>query len=144
MEFMMRKMMPMMSGTMEKMSFSEKDEMMDKMMPHMMSNLTFEEKLKLMEKMMPLMMADFTFEQKMQMMMKMMPMMMKDIDMGQMDGMMDTMMPTMMNMMQEKGIDMFQMMKMMCPKCLSVATSNASEDDKKELKSQMSKVFSTI
>ena len=144
MKFMMKRMMPMMGGTMEKMSFVEKDDMMDRMMPHMMASLTFEEKLKLMEKMMPPMMDDFTFEQKMQMMMKMMPMMMKDIDMGQMDGMMDTMMPTMMNMMQEKGIDMFQMMKMMCPKCLSVATSNASEDDKKVLKSQMSEVFSTI
>jgi hypothetical protein len=141
---MMQKMMPKMSGTMKKMSFVEKDEMMDKMMPHMMANLTFEEKLKLMEKMMPLMMDDFTFEQKMQMMMKMMPMMMKDIDMGKMDGMMDIMMPTMMNMMQEKGIDMFQMMKMMCPKCVSVATSNASEGDKKELKSKMLEVFSTI
>jgi hypothetical protein len=137
-------MMPKMSGTMEKMSFTEKEEMMDKMMPHMMVNLTIEEKLKLMEKMMPLMMDDFTFEQKMQMMMKIMPMMMKDIDMGQMDGMMDMMMPTMMNMMQDKGIYMFQMMKMMCPKCLSVATSNASEDDKKELKSQMSEVLSSV
>jgi hypothetical protein len=35
-------------------------------------------------------------------------------------------------------------MKMMCPKCLSVATSNASEDDKNELKTQMSKAFSNI
>ena len=144
MKFMMRKMMPLMSGTMEKMSFTEKDEMMDKMMPHMMANLTFEEKLKLMEKMMPLMMDDFTFEQKMQMMMKMMPMMMKDIDMGQMDGMMDTMMPTMMNMMQEKGIDMFKMMQMMCPKCFSVATAQATSEDKEKLKNQMSEVLTKL
>ena len=124
MKFMMQKMMPMMSGTIEKMDFVEKEKMMDTMMPHMMANMSFEEK--------------------MQMMSKMMPLMMEDIDMNQMDKMMDTMMPTMMNMMQQKGIDMFQMMKMMCPKCVSVAISNASEDDKSELKSQMSKVFSNI
>ena len=46
---MMKAMMPMMSGTMERMSFSEKDGMMDEMMPHMMANLTFEENLILME-----------------------------------------------------------------------------------------------
>ena len=124
MKFMMQKMMPMMSGTMEKMDFIEKEKMMDTMMPHMMANMSFEEK--------------------MQMMSKMMPLMMEDIDMDQMDKMMDTMMPTMMNMMQQKGIEMFQMMKMMCPKCLSVATSNASEDDKNILKSHMSEVFENI
>ena len=48
------------------------------------------------------------------------------------------------SMMQEKGIEMFQMMKMMCPKCLSVATSKVSEDDKTLLKSQMSEVFANI
>ena len=124
MKFMMQKMMPMMSGTIEKMDFVEKEKMMDTMMPHMMANMSFEEK--------------------MQMMRKMMPLMMQDVDMNQMDKMMDTMMPTMMNMMQQKGIDMFQMMEMMCPKCVSVATSNASEDDKNKLKLQMSKVFSNI
>ena len=124
MKFMMQKMMPMMSGTIEKMDFAEKEKMMNQMMPHMMVNLTFEEK--------------------MQMMRKMMPLMMQDIDMNQMDNMMDTMMPTMMNMMQQKGIDMFQMMKMMCPKCLSVATSHASEDDKNKLKAQMSKIFANM
>ena len=124
MKFMMQKMMPMMSGTMEKMDFVEKENMMDTMMPHMMANMSFEEK--------------------MQMMSKMMPLMMEDIDMDQMDKMMDTMMPTMMNMMQQKGIEMFQMMKMMCPKCLSVATSNVSEEDKKILQSHMSEVFDNI
>ena len=124
MKFMMQKMMPMMSGTMGKMDFAEKERMMDTMMPHMMVNMSFEEK--------------------MQMMSKMMPLMMEDIDMNQMDKMMDTMMPTMMNMMQKKGIEMFQMMKMMCPKCLSVATSKASEDDKIILKSQISEVFANI
>jgi hypothetical protein len=58
--------------------------------------------------------------------------------------MMDTMMPTMMNTMQQKGIDIFQMMKMMCPKCVSVATAKASEKDKNELKSTMLNVFSNI
>ena len=124
MKFMMQKMMPMMSGTIEKMDFVEKEKMMDTMMPHMMANMSFEEK--------------------MQMMSKMMPLMMEEVDMDQMDKMMDTMMPTMMNMMQQKGIEMFQMMKMMCPKCLSVATSNASEEDKKILQSQMSEVFDNI
>ncbi len=124
MKFMMGIMMPMMSGTIEKMEFSEKEKMMGQMMPHMIVNLAFEEKMKLMRKMMPLMM--------------------QDIDMNQMDGMMDTMMPTMMNMMEQKGFDMFQMMKMMCPKCLSVATSNASREDKDKLKSQISEVFAEI
>ena len=124
MKFMMQKMMPMMSGSIEKMDFTEKENMMDTMMPHMMANMSFEEK--------------------MQMMSKMMPMMMEDIDMDQMDKMMDTMMPAMMDSMQQKGIEMFQMMKMMCPKCLSVATSNASENEKKILKSQMSEVFDNI
>jgi hypothetical protein len=94
--------------------------------------------------MMPLMMDDFTFEQKMQMMMKMMPMMMKDIDMSQMDSRMDSMMPTMMNIMQEKSIDIFQMMKTMCPKCVSVATSQATSEDKLKLKEQMSEVFAKL
>jgi hypothetical protein len=84
MKFMMQKMMPMMSGTIEKMDLVEKEKMMDTMMPHMM------------------------------------------------------------NMMQKKGIEMLQMMKMMCPKCLSVATSKASEGDKLVLKSQMSEVFDNI
>jgi hypothetical protein len=124
MKFMMQRMMPMMGGTIEKMDFGEKETMMQQMMPHMMANMSFEEK--------------------MQMMGRMMPSMMQDVDMSQMDKMMDTMMPTMMNMMQEKGIDMFQMMKMMCPKCFSVATSRASEDDRGELKSQMSEVLASI
>jgi hypothetical protein len=122
MKFMMQRMMPMMSGTIEKMDFAEKEDMMDTMMPHMMANMSFEEK--------------------MQMMRKMMPLMMQDIDMDQMDDMMDTMMPMMMDMMQQKGMDMIQMMKMMCPKCLSVATADASEEDKNELKSQMLRAFS--
>jgi hypothetical protein len=94
------------------------------MMPHMMANMSFEEKMKLMSKMMPIMM--------------------QDININQMDKMMDTMMPTMMNVMQEKGIDMVQMMKMMCPKCVSVATSNVSQDDKNNLKLQMSELFANI
>jgi hypothetical protein len=83
-KFMMKKMMPMMSGTIEKMEFTEKEKMMD------------------------------------------------------------TMMPTMMNQMQEKGINMFEMMRMMCPKCVSVATSQASEADKQKLKTDMIEVFSKI
>ena len=74
----------------------------------------------------------------------MMPTMMKDMDMSQMDNMMDTLMPTMMNQMQEKGINMFEMMRMMCPKCVSVATSQASDEDKEKLKSDMTEVFSNI
>jgi hypothetical protein len=35
-------------------------------------------------------------------------------------------------------------MKMMCPKCVSVATSNASEEEKSDLKSHMLEVFSNI
>ena len=124
MKFMMRTMMPMMSGTIEKMEFGEKEKMMDQMMPRMMASLSFEEKMELMRKMMPVMM--------------------QDIDRDQMDGMMDTMMPTMMNMMQQKGIDMFEMMKMMCPRCLSVATSDASEEEKIKLKSEMTEIFSNI
>jgi hypothetical protein len=45
MKFMMDRMMPMMSGTIEKMGFGEKEKMMDQMMPHMMANMTFEEKM---------------------------------------------------------------------------------------------------
>lgn len=123
-KFMMRRMMPMMSGTIEKMEFSEKEKMMDTMMPHMMTNLSMEDKMAMMQKMMPLMM--------------------KDMDVSQMEKMMDTMMPTMMNQMQEKGINIFDMMRMMCPKCVSVATSQASEEDKEKLKSDMTEVFSTI
>ena len=81
------------------------------------------------------------------MMQKMMPMMSGTIgkmDFVEKEKMMDTMMPTMMNMMHKKGIEMLQMMKMMCPKCLSVATSKASEDDKVVFKSQMSEVFANI
>jgi hypothetical protein len=75
---------------------------------------------------------------------KMMPMMMKDIDMDQMDSMMDTMIPTMMNMMREKGIDIFQMMEKMCPKCVSVATSRTTTEDKENLKKQMAEVFEKL
>jgi hypothetical protein len=64
-------------------------------------------------------------------------MMMQDMDLGRMDEMMNTMMPMMMDMMEQKGIDMFEMMKKMCPKCLSVATSRASGEEKARLKSQM-------
>jgi hypothetical protein len=124
MKLMMQKMMPMMSGTIEKFDYAEKEKMMNQMMPHMLSNMSIEEKMKMMSKMMPLMM--------------------QDIDMEDMEKMMDTMMPSMMDMMQQKGIDIFQMMKMMCPKCVSVATSNASEEDKSKLKSQMAEVFATI
>ena len=123
-KFMMQKMMPLMSGTIEKFDYAEKEKMMDQMMPHMLSNMTIEEKMKMMSKMMPLMM--------------------QEIDMNDMNKMMDTMMPAMMEMMQQKGIDMFQMMKMMCPKCVSVATSNASEKDKSRLESQMVEVFANI
>jgi hypothetical protein len=124
MKVMMRRMMPMMSGTIEKMKYPEKEEMMDKMMPHMMANLSFEEK--------------------MQMMQKMMPRMMQDIEPDQMGQMMDTMMPMMMNVMKEKGITGLDMMRRMCPKCISVATEKASEEDKGKLKSEMSEVFSKL
>ena len=39
---------------------------------------------------------------------------------------------------------MFEMMKMMCPKCLSVATLNASIEDKNKLKAQISEAFNEI
>jgi hypothetical protein len=97
---------------------------MNKMMPHMMSNLTMDEKKNMMQ--------------------TMMPMMMKDMDKSQMENMMDTMMPTMMNQMLEKGINMLEMMRIMCPKCVTVATSQASDEDKKTLKSEMTEVFSKI
>jgi hypothetical protein len=80
----------------------------------------------------------------MTMMQTMMPMMMKDMDISQMENMMDTMMPTMMNQMLEKGINMVDMMRMMCPKCVSIATSQASDEDKKKMKSDMTGVFSRI
>jgi hypothetical protein len=67
----------------------------------------------------------------------MMPMMMQDMDLGRMDEMMNTMMHRTMDMMEQKGIDMFEMMKKMCPKCLSGATSRASGEEKARLKSQM-------
>jgi hypothetical protein len=124
MKFMMKKMMPMMSGTIEKMEYEEKEEMMDQMMPHMLANMTFEEKMKMMSKMMPFMM--------------------EDIDPSQMSKMMDTMMPMMMGVMEKKGIKMMDMMQMMCPKCISVATSNASGNEKKKLKEQMTRSFSSI
>ena len=58
--------------------------------------------------------------------------------------MMQKMMPTMMNMMQDKGIDMFAMMGMMCPKCVSVASAEASSEEKAKLKEQMSSVFAEL
>ena len=123
-KFMMQKMMPMMSRTIEKFEFTEKEKMMDQMMPHMMANMSFEEKMKLMS--------------------RMMPRMMEDIDANQMDKMMDTMMPMMMNAMEQKGIDKFEMMKKMCPKCVSFVTSNTSQEDKNRLKLQMSEVFTRL
>jgi hypothetical protein len=39
---------------------------------------------------------------------------------------------------------MLQMMKMMCPKCLTVATSKVSADDKNAFKAQMSEIFANI
>ena len=73
-----------------------------------------------------------------------MAMMMSDIEMEQMYGMMDTMMPTMMNMMEQKGIDVLQMMEMMCPKCYSVATAKASDEAKDKLKQNMTNVFAEL
>ena len=66
------------------------------------------------------------------------------IDSAQMDKMMDTMMPMMMNMMQEKGIAPLEMMKKMCPKCISVASAWISEEEKTQLKSHMSEVFASL
>lgn len=43
-----------------------------------------------------------------------------------------------------KKFMMQKMMPMMCPKCLSVATSQASDEDKEKLKSDMNEVFSKI
>ena len=104
----------------------------------------YEEKEGMMEEMMPRMMANLTFEEKMQLMGKMMPTMMADMDMSQMDGMMDTMMPTMMSAMQDKGMDMFAMMGMMCPKCISVASAQTSSEDKAKLKEQMSSALAAL
>jgi hypothetical protein len=114
----------MMSGSIEKMEFSDKEQMMEQMMPHMMANMTFEDKMNMMRKMMPLMMAD--------------------VKPDEMERMMDTMMPIMMNVMQDKGVKPLQMMRLMCPKCISFATSDASAKDKKELKSEMSKLFTVL
>jgi hypothetical protein len=121
---MMKKMMPLMSGTIEKMEFSEKEHMMGTMMPHMMANMSTEEKL--------------------QMMQKMMPIMMKDMDMTEMQKMMDTMMPLMMDQMQKKGINMIDMMGIMCPKCVAIATSQASNDEKQKLKAELTELVSNI
>ena len=115
----MKRMMPMMNGTIENMSFQEKEEMMVRMMPRMMSNLSFEEKMRLMSKMMPMMMAD--------------------VEQGEMEEMMDTMMPMMMDTMKEKGVEVVEMMQLMCPKCLSVVSSGASEEEKTKLKEEMQK-----
>jgi hypothetical protein len=54
------------------------------------------------------------------------------------------MMPMMMNVMEQKGIDMFQMMEMMCPKCISVATAKASDEAKDKLKQKMTNVFAEL
>ena len=143
-QFMMNKMMPMMSGTIEKMEFSDKEKMMDSMMPHMMSNMSMDEKLKMMQKMMPVMMKEMTMEDKMTMMQTMMPMMMKDLDLSEMEKMMNTMMPTMMNQVQKNGIQVFDMMRLMCPKCVSIASSDASEADKRQLEKDMKEIFSNI
>jgi hypothetical protein len=114
------------------------------MMPHMMANLKFEDKLQIMGNMMPKMMNDFTFEQRIQMMKKMMPMMMKDIDSNQMKEMMNHMMPMMMNIMEEKEIEVLHMMELMCPKCISIASTKISAVDKQKLKKQMSEIFEKI
>jgi hypothetical protein len=121
---MMNRMMPMMSGAIEKMEFTEKEKMMVQMMPKMMGSMSLEEK--------------------MQMMRKMMPMMMADIDVKEMEKMMDTMMPTMMKVMEEKGIKPSEMMKLMCPKCVNIATQNISDTEKKKLKTEMSKLYDGI
>jgi hypothetical protein len=123
-KFMMKKMMPMMSGTIESMEFTEKEEMMGSMMPHMMANMSTEEKMKMMQKMMPMMMAD--------------------MDISQMDTMMETMMPLMMEQMKAKGISAVDMMQKMCPRCISLASSNASEEEKEILKTDVQKVFTKI
>ena len=123
-KFMMQKMMPMMSGTIERMEYDEKEKMMETMMPHMIANMQMEEKMRMMQ--------------------KMMPMMMKDMDMSQMEKMMDTMMPMMMNQMQEKGIHMFDMMRLMCPKCVNIASSQAADKDKEQLKKDMFEIFSKV
>jgi hypothetical protein len=49
-----------------------------------------------------------------------------------------------MDQMQEKGINIFEMMQKMCPKCVSVATSQASNEEKEKLKTDMQEVFSKI
>jgi hypothetical protein len=124
MKFMMTKMMPMMSGSIEKMKFEDKEKMMDQMMPHMMANLSLDDKTRMMRKMMPMMMAD--------------------MDREQMARMMDTMMPLMMNEMEKKGIAPFEMMKTMCPKCVSIATYNVSKEKKEEIRNEMTTLFERI
>jgi hypothetical protein len=103
MKSMMKTMMPMMSGTIKNMEYSEKEQMMDMMMPHMMANMTPDEKLQMMQKMMPSMLEDMTMETKMTMMQSMMPLMMQDMDMAKM---MPNMMATMLPKMQEMRAEM--------------------------------------
>jgi hypothetical protein len=76
------------------------------------------------------------------MMQKMMPMMsgtIRNMEFVEKEKMMDTMMPHMM-----ANMSFEEKMQMMCPKCLSVATSEVSESDKDALKAQMSEVFANI
>ncbi len=117
--------------------------MMKRMMP-MMGNLTMEEKMQIMKKMMPEMMKDMSMKDRMEMMRTMMPEMMKNVKKEEMGEMMDAMMPVMMERMEEKGIRMTEMMQMMCPKCISVATAKATGEEKEELKSKMQGYFSRI
>lgn len=122
--FILRKLTPLMKGTLKNATLEEKTETIAQLLPAVMTNLTFDQKMHLMREIMSLMM--------------------KNNSMNQMDEMMDTMMPMMMALMEEKGIDMFRMMEMMCPKCLSAVTSKATEEEKRKLKAQMTRVFSEL
>jgi len=120
-KFMMRKMMPMMHGTIENLEFSEKEEMMKTMMPSMMANMNMQEKMTIMQRMMPQMMQDMTPED--------------------MDQMSETMMPMMKEQMTAKGIDMCEMMQTMCPKCIEMAIADVTDEKKQELKNSLIQAF---
>jgi len=140
--FMMKFMMPMMGGTISKMPYEDKANMMDHMMPHMMTNLSTAEKLDMMQKMMPEMLAGMTAEEKQQMMQTMMPLMIQEIEAPDMESMMHTMMPIMMNQMKIKGIPPVEMMRNMCPRCISLVKDSVSVKERNLLKAELESVFS--
>lgn len=121
---MMYRALPMMRSTIKKMNFHEKIDMMDQMLPLVLTNLNF--------------------DQKMEILRRMMPVMVDGIELNQMDQMIGIMLPMLMEAMQEKGLELFEMLEIMCPTCLSAATADASPEEKNRVKEHMGAVFSEI